>query len=91
MVYYLGMFDVSRGPLSNSTNEQSFLTAQDKDRSFQNNSWINRGWTLQELLVLTRVSFYDREWTFIGGWERVCPQESDCISLNNVLALPRLV
>lgn len=28
--------------------------------------WLERGWTLQELLAPSRVKFYDRDWAFIG-------------------------
>ena len=34
--------------------------------TFRECRWFHRGWTLQELLVLPSVEFYDKEWTFIG-------------------------
>ncbi|KAF4931234.1 Vegetative incompatibility protein HET-E-1 [Colletotrichum viniferum] len=34
--------------------------------SFENSRWFTRGWTLQELLAPSSVTFYDRRWTAIG-------------------------
>ena len=33
---------------------------------FRQSAWFTRGWTLQELLAPEWVSFYDRNWNFLG-------------------------
>ncbi|KAL4888591.1 HET-domain-containing protein [Aspergillus ambiguus] len=37
-----------------------------RDSQFQNSSWFNRGWTLQELVAPTEVVFFDAAWRVIG-------------------------
>jgi hypothetical protein len=35
-------------------------------RSFQASRWFTRGWTLQELIAPSNVSFFSSEWTYFG-------------------------
>lgn len=34
---------------------------------FRKSSWITRRWTLQELLAPSRISFFDKNWNYIGN------------------------
>ncbi|KAI4182274.1 MAG: hypothetical protein L6R41_006083 [Letrouitia leprolyta] len=34
--------------------------------SFRRSRWFRRGWTLQELLAPREVTFYDRDWAYVG-------------------------
>ena len=34
---------------------------------FHKSSWFKRGWTLQELLAPSRISFFDKDWNYIGN------------------------
>ncbi|KAI1210057.1 HET-domain-containing protein [Annulohypoxylon truncatum] len=53
---------------------QCFVYLSDVDQSvnkvkgsvLRNSRWFTRGWTLQELLAPSRVSFYDKSWSEIG-------------------------
>jgi hypothetical protein len=36
------------------------------DTSFEESLWFTRGWTLQELLAPKAISFYTRDWTWLG-------------------------
>ena len=35
--------------------------------------WFTRGWTLQELIAPSSITFLDRTWTFRGDKKRLCP------------------
>jgi hypothetical protein len=54
-VCYAYLFDV----LNSSTAEQAKL-------DFYNSRWFTRGWTLQELLAPLRVTFFTRDWGYLG-------------------------
>jgi hypothetical protein len=43
----------------------SDATSESKS-TFENSVWFTRGWTLQELLAPSQLSFYDYRWTLIG-------------------------
>lgn len=38
----------------------------DNDIVIQKSRWITRGWTLQELIAPSTLSFYSKEWSFLG-------------------------
>jgi hypothetical protein len=38
----------------------------DMESPFAKSRWFTRGWTLQELIAPTKVSFYDEGWHFLG-------------------------
>ncbi|KAF7528769.1 hypothetical protein G7054_g10074 [Neopestalotiopsis clavispora] len=38
----------------------------DKDRIFENSTWFDRCWTLQELIAPHNVEFYDANWDLLG-------------------------
>ena len=42
--------------------------------SFECSDWFTRGWTLQELLAPTTMSFFDRYWQFLGTKETLSAQ-----------------
>jgi hypothetical protein len=42
-------------------------TTQVDMRSFEASRWFTRGWTLQELIAPSSVSFFSSEWTYFGG------------------------
>ena len=37
------------------------------EQNFAGSQWFTRGWTLQELLAPSAISFYDQDWAFIGA------------------------
>jgi hypothetical protein len=46
--------------------------APDEERDFHQtpfarSRWFTRGWTLQELIALTNVKFYGRDWSYLGS------------------------
>ena len=44
--------------------------------------WFTRGWTLQELLALRRVVFYDMHWSFLSTQETLCSLLSMCTAID---------
>jgi hypothetical protein len=38
-----------------------------ENSSFARSRWFTRGWTLQELLALKNIEFYDKNWTHLGN------------------------
>ncbi|KAF2031890.1 HET-domain-containing protein, partial [Setomelanomma holmii] len=38
-----------------------------ENSSFAKSRWFTRGWTLQELLALKQIQFFDRNWTRLGN------------------------
>lgn len=37
------------------------------ESSFASNKWFTRGWTLQEMIALDHVNFYDQNWSYLGS------------------------
>ncbi|KAK2596532.1 hypothetical protein N8I77_013418 [Diaporthe amygdali] len=52
--------------LSDATTEAQGVCKPSDDSMIQNSRWITRGWTLQELIAPRTVSFYSKDWSFIG-------------------------
>ncbi|TVY93493.1 Vegetative incompatibility protein HET-E-1 [Lachnellula willkommii] len=44
--------------------------------------WFTRGWTLQELIALRKVRFYDQQWRFFGTKKDLAERISSIISIN---------
>ncbi|EMT62950.1 Vegetative incompatibility protein HET-E-1 [Fusarium odoratissimum] len=47
--------------------------------SFSQSVWSIRGWTLQELIALQQVRFFDSRWSLIG-----CKTDDDHVSITNI-------
>ncbi|KAI0439234.1 HET-domain-containing protein [Xylaria telfairii] len=61
-ICYAYLSDVLKEPIE---------SLQDGVVSFEESRWFTRGWTLQELIAPTRVHFYDKAWSYMGGRARL--------------------
>jgi len=55
-----------------------------ESQSFQESLWFTRGWTLQELLAPTFVTFFDREWSILGTKHQLADVVSQITQLPSV-------
>jgi hypothetical protein len=44
----------------------SDVPGPDAEGDLEHSAWFKRGWTLQELIALEKVKFYDQKWNFVG-------------------------
>ena len=50
----------------------SSLTTADSTNELQNSRWFTRGWTLQELIAPTKVTFFNSRWESLGTKDELC-------------------
>ena len=48
------------------TDEDDVQDVQDENSHFRASSWFLRGWTLQELIAPSRLSFFGQHWQYLG-------------------------
>lgn len=52
--------------LADATEEVRRHPKRSFDKAIRKSRWITRGWTLQELIAPRKLSFYSKDWFFIG-------------------------
>ena len=43
-----------------------------ENNQVQSSDWFSRGWTLQELIAPSRLSFYGQNWQYLGSKDSIC-------------------
>ncbi|KAH8684285.1 heterokaryon incompatibility protein-domain-containing protein [Tricladium varicosporioides] len=77
VVCYAYLEDVEYAPIMHVS-----ASLENKYKAIRKSRWFNRGWTLQELIAPKEISFFNRQWRYLGSKGGLSPL------LSNITTIP---
>ena len=85
--------DASEDPVEDTNNDSIKRLNGKVEKKIRKSRWFTRGWTLQELIAPSQISFFGKNWSFLGEkYNDSCQPERNLVKLlSSITTIPEAV